>query len=156
MSEATNDTATPSAASATVLPSILQLGRLIQAIDQRAAYYDEVHNDRSNGCSEKSDAGVGFNLAMDRQTALGDLAMTMRPQSLGDVAVQLYLGFLEIDFLQVHELDSSEIERRVAKLRRLVAGMLPAVATAAGIALAEVCGAATAELVTHEHQPVEA
>lgn len=156
MSQAVNDTTTPDAASATVLPSILEIGRLIQAIDLRAGHYDEVHNDRSKGHPEKLDAGVGFNLAMDRQTALSDLAMTMIPQSLGDVAVQLYLGFLEIDFLQAHDLDSDEIERRVTKLRRLVAGMLPVVATAPQITLAEVCGDDTAKLVAREHQPVEA
>lgn len=144
-----------------VLPSVLQLGLLIKALDDRAEVFDDAASAAKKGKTPECLHGVhaaesGHTLALDRSEALKDLVLTLPARSLGDAAVQLYMAFNELDRVSDFQLDMKELEAMATRLRRLVAGVLPVVAGAAGLTVEQIGGDYMAARIAREHPAVEA
>jgi hypothetical protein len=74
--------------------------------------------------------------------------MTMRAQTLADVAAQLFAGYIIID--ELLDGDLSECKFEVLKLRRVILSALPVVAEAAGVELAALGGEYIKKCTDHE------
>ena len=112
------DTPPPSAPA----PSVLELGRMILAVDRRNAAMD-VHclraTDRKNGMYRE------MNRLSARRDALSDVAATLPAQTLEDVAVHLTIAFCLIDEMTANETDMARAKQTFRALRQILCRCLP-------------------------------
>jgi hypothetical protein len=155
MPKATRTPTTPRSAPASPpaapppLPSIIDLGRYAGAVTLNATrLYD--HPGR-----EGPDDGKGRDLGSDREKAVTDLILTYRAKTLADAAAQLFVGFRVVCDLENDDPEPSDLKGDVCALRRMVLSVLPIVATARGIDLAELGGDYIAEFADHEFPALE-
>jgi len=119
------------------LPSILDFGRtraaLLREADQIAERLDAAARHPRGIALEQA-----LELAYDRDDALIDLIATLPATTIGDAAAQLCVAWREISYIDSFDLPKADLEAHHAKLRRMILSVLPVVAEAAGLDLAEI------------------
>lgn len=134
-----------------VLPSVADLGRLIEAASFACEHFDAVrlalpNNDQLG----RRRAERGAMLATDQEFALRDLVLTLPARSLGDAAVQVGIGIAVVEDCEGNELSEVRLAENYRQLRRIMASVLPVVTHAAGLTMAEVGGSYLADWCAKE------
>jgi hypothetical protein len=128
--------------------SLLDIGRRIHSIDAEYHAIEDIQMGKPAGSREYCVAHEGLVALVDEQTALQDLALAMQARTLSDAAVQLGVLFdllVEIcvpDLLS--QVQSNDLARDLARLKRALAGIRLVVAKAAGLEPALVAEAVAA------------
>jgi hypothetical protein len=114
------------------LPSIKDLGRHLAAVDRAYFHHDTLEPTDS---TEKLRVITDMDLLHERSQALRDLIATMRPKTLPDAAVLINVACVLAAGLSDVE-EERALTLRSRKLERIMVGVLPVVAQAAGLDIA--------------------
>lgn len=121
-------------AATALLPSVIQVGRLIRRAAAAHGFYDG--DARKAG---KEEAASGERLAYDQEQALSDLALTMPALTLEDVAVQLVIGCGHAsDLCNTEGVSPNEVRDNCLRVARIFASVTPVVVRAAGLTLDDI------------------
>jgi hypothetical protein len=125
------------------MPSIVDIGRWVMALNKTHDQLDDeavgVRRIKATGThARERELARAMTLASERGRALRDLALTLPPRSIGDVAVQLAYAWHEVNSLEASELDEEHARRTLVQVRRVLLGGLPIAIAAAGIAMEDI------------------
>ena len=132
-----NDNARP-----ILLPTIAELGRFAAAASAGSERYDKVNN------PELPEVDGREQLLNDRNAAFRQLLVTFRAKTLSDATVQLYAGWCA-----AHRLRSEAEGIDETILYRVLLSVLPVVAAAAEMDLAEIGAGDLPDFVAREFPP---
>jgi hypothetical protein len=119
------------------LPSILDLCRRRLALSNGLDRLEAARADTTNRAAQIS-FETAETLSYDQQNALSDLMTTFPAVTIGDAAAQLCVAWLTVSTLENFDIPRTERDKLVLTLRRITLSVLPVVASAAGLDLAEI------------------
>ena len=131
------------------LPSIEDLGRHLAAVEQAYHRYD-ASTDNTNRIQIDTD----MELLDERGEALNALMATMRPKTLADAAVLINAAWILAASLGGGE-DDRKAALRARRLERILVGVLPVVAHAAGLDMEEMDWTQALKLAPHRYHGEE-
>jgi hypothetical protein len=125
------------------MPSIVDIGRWVMALNKTHDQLDDeaigVRRVKATGTyARERELARAMTLASERGRALRDLALSLPPRSIGDVAVQLVYAWHEVDSLEASELEEEHARRTLRRIRRVLLGGLPIAIAAAGISAEDI------------------
>lgn len=130
MAKASNHTPAPAG-----LPSVEALGRALAHSARAHEEFDQIRRDARKRGTFSGAADNGMELHEARQHALRELISTLPAVSLADCAVQLAVADMHAE--TITGADGAGMEARAEALERICASVIPVIAEAAGMDLAQ-------------------
>jgi hypothetical protein len=138
--------------------SVLDIGRQIVKLSNRHDEMDqEVLDLNRQGLGEGEvytqtrELRRRMSLLFEREEALVDIALGMRADSLGDVAVMLRLACRQADAEAACEYDPARLEKALRQIKHALYTSINVVIRAAGLDMAETVGSDTQAFIDREH-----
>ena len=129
-----------------VLPSIIELGRMLGAVVRQEARVDELRDalgrpaseeERRERASKSLRLDTADRLLFHRIDGLRDLISTMPAETLSDCVVQINIACHLIMKVTCNDLEKPELDELSDAIERITISVLPVLAAASGLDLAE-------------------